>query len=55
MFTDKRKHYVKSVCIWSFSGPYFFAFRFSTGNIRIQSEVGKRGPERLRMRTLIKQ
>ena len=32
-------HYVKNVCIWSFSGPYFPAFR--SVSLGIQSKCGK--------------
>ena len=39
------KHCVKNVRIWSFSGPYFPAFRLNTEkyrvSVRIQSECGK--------------
>ena len=42
---------MKSVCIWSFSGPYFPAFGLSTErygvSLRIQSECGKYIPEKL--------
>ena len=38
-------HCMKSVCIWSFSGPYFPAFGLNAEiirvNLRIQSECGK--------------
>ena len=38
-------HGVKSVLIWSFSGPYFPAFGLNTGrygvSLRIESECGK--------------
>ena len=43
-----KHHYVKSVRIWSFSGPYFPAFGLNTEryglsfvSLRIQSECGK--------------
>ena len=40
-----NKHCVKSVRIWSFSGPYFLAFRLNTEryrvSVRIQFECGK--------------
>ena len=40
-----RRHCVKSVCIWSCSGPYFPAFGLNTQrygvSLRIQSECGK--------------
>ena len=40
-----RPHSVKSVCIRSFSGPHFPAFRLNTkrysASLRIQSECGK--------------
>ena len=37
-------HYVKSVSIWSYSGPHFLAFRLNTerytASLRIQSKCG---------------
>ena len=52
-------HWVKSFHIRSFSGPYFPTSglnieRYSV-SIRIQSEYGKYGPEKFRMRTLFMQ
>ena len=42
---NKDSHYVKSVRIWSFSGPYFPAFALNTERygvfLRIQSKCGK--------------
>ena len=41
----KLKHCVKSVCFWSFSGPYFLVFTLNTEryvvSLRIQLEYGK--------------
>ena len=43
---------VKSIRIWSFSGPYFPAFRMSTERCGVLSlHVGKYRPEKLRIRT----
>ena len=43
--SNKISQCVKSVCIWSFSGPYFLAFGLNTEryfvSLRIQSECGK--------------
>ena len=56
------KHCVKSVQIRSFSGPYFPAFGLNTEtyalyriSLRIQSECGKCGPEKVRIWTLFTQ
>ena len=42
---SSNNHYMKSVCIWSFSGPYFPAFGLNTERyrefLRIQSKCGK--------------
>ena len=51
-----NKHYVKSVRIESFPGPYFPAFAVNTEissvNLRIQSEGRKHGPEKFQIWTL---
>ena len=45
MIKVNNKHCVKSVCIRSFSGPYFPAFGLNTDiygvNLRVQSKCGK--------------
>ena len=57
IFLLRNSHCVKSVCIRSFSGPYFPTFglnteRYGCGvSLRIQSEE-KYGPEKFRIRTL---
>ena len=55
----KINHYVKTVRVWSFSGPYFAVFGLNTERygvyevfLRIQSRYRKYGPEKLRIRTL---
>ena len=52
-------HCVKSVRIWSFSGPYFLAFQLNTERysvfLCIQSECRKYGPEKHRIGTLFLQ
>ena len=52
-------HYVKRICIRSFFGPHFPAFglngeRYGV-SLRIQSDGGKYGPEKLRIRKLFTQ
>ena len=51
-----NKHYMKSVRMESFPGPYFPAFAVNTEtssvNLRIQSECRKHGPEKFQIRTL---
>ena len=53
------KHCMKSVCIRSFSGPYFSVFGLNTERygviLRIQPNAGKYGPEKLRIWTLFTQ
>ena len=50
---------MKSVRIWSYCGPYFLAFGLNTErygvSLRIQSECGKCGPEKLRIRIILTQ
>ena len=38
---------VKSVRIWSFSGPYFPGFGLNTGRHGVSMNAGKYGPEKL--------
>ena len=56
LFIQDQAHDVKSVRIRSFSGPYTPAFGVNMEiyrvNIRIQSKLGKYGPENLRIPTL---
>ena len=41
-----RSHFVKSVCIQSYSGPYFPAFGLNTEYLSLFSpNAGKHGPE----------
>ena len=45
-------HYVKSVRVWSFSGPYFPIFGLSTESYTEEKygpDAGKYGPEKLRI------
>ena len=51
-----ERHYVKSVRIWSFSGPYFPAFGLNTERYGAFSpNAGKYEPEKLQIRTLFSQ
>ena len=59
LLKKKKKHYVKIVQIQSFFGPHFPAFGLKTVicgvNLRIQSKMGKYGPEKLRIWTIFTQ
>ena len=50
-------HFLKSVFILNFSGPYFLSFELNKEiygvNLRIQSECEKNGPKKLRIRSFI--
>ena len=41
LYYGENKYCVKSVCIWSFSGPYFPTSPYFSVSRRIQSEFGK--------------
>ena len=55
----KHSHCVKRVCLWSYSGQNFPIIGLNTQrygvSLRIQSECGKYGPQKLRIRTLFTQ
>ena len=50
----RTQNCVKSVRLWSFSGPYFPAFSLKTERYGVKYG-GKHGPEKLRIRTLFTQ
>ena len=55
LYYGENKYCVKSVCIWSFSGPYFPTLRISPYLVVFSPNSGKYRQEKLGIRTLFTQ